>query len=52
MTLGVQRLMSIFQGALLNRHWSAGVLTTAVYVSYCAVKSFWLITSACTAFII
>jgi hypothetical protein len=36
----------------LNWHWSAGVLVTAASGSYCAVRAFMLITSACTAFII
>jgi hypothetical protein len=52
MMLSVRRLMPIYQGALLNWHWGAGVLATAAYGSYCAVKGFWLITSECTAFII
>jgi len=38
--------------AHLSGRWSAGVLVTAAYGSYCAVKGFWLITSACTAYII
>ena len=38
MTLSVRRLMPIYQGALLNWHWSAGVLATAAYGSYCAVE--------------
>ncbi|ANJ94050.1 lipoprotein [Serratia plymuthica] len=52
MTLSVQLLMRIYQGASLSWHWSAGALATAASGSYCAVKGFMLITSACTAFII
>ena len=32
--------MPIYQGALLNWHWSEGVLVTAAYGSYCVVKGF------------
>jgi len=42
----------IYQGTLLRWHRSAGVLAPAVSGSYCTVKAFMLITSACTAFII
>ncbi len=34
----------------LSWHWSAGVLATDASGSYCAVKAFMLITSACTVF--
>ncbi|KKJ30551.1 lipoprotein [Klebsiella pneumoniae MRSN 3562] len=52
MRLSVRRLMRIYQGASLSWHWSEGVLATAASGSYCGVKAFMLITSACTAFII
>jgi hypothetical protein len=50
--LSVRLLMRIYPGASLSWHWSAEVLATAASGSYCAVKSFMLITSVCTAFII
>ncbi len=40
MTLSVQLLMRIYQGASLSWHWRAGVLATAASGSYCAVKGF------------
>jgi hypothetical protein len=52
MRLSVQRLMRIYQDALLSWHWSAGILATAASGSYCGVKTFMLITRLCTAFII
>jgi len=45
-------LMYIYQSAIQNWHWSAGVLVIGASGSFCGVKIFTLITSGFTAFII